>query len=311
VSTMRVGIVGLGVISRFYLAAVDATPSLRLAAVCDLRAAALDPHRRRAACYEDHRAMLRVEQLDALIVTVPNDVHARVCGDALEAGVAVCVEKPLATTLADGRALIETSRAVGVPLFTAFHRRYNAPVLELLRTAAGRPPIESLTVRYLERIEDHVGGDRWYLDPRRCGGGCVADNGPNAFDVAAMFLGDLNLLHCAIARDEQGIDRSASIALAGAGGARATVELDWSYDGECKDVELRFADGSSQRADMLAGYPGFKDSLWHEYAGILAEFSRTIRAPLRDGDGGLAALSLVDGVYRAERAATAAGGGAA
>lgn len=303
-SAIRVAVVGLGVISRFYLAAIEASAALRLAAVCDLREAALEPHRGRVACYDDHRAMLRDERLEAVVVTVPNDVHATVCRDALSAGVAVCVEKPLATTLADGEALVALSRARGVALFTAFHRRYNARVLEVIRTLADRSPIVGLTVRYLERIEDHVGADRWYLDPLRCGGGCVADNGPNAFDLAALLLGDvrLGLRDAVVERDAEGVDRRARIVLEDATGTPAEIELDWSFDGECKDVELRFADGSTARADMLAGFDGFKQSLWHEYAGILGAFSEAIGAPAPALDGGLAALALVDGVYVAERA---------
>ena len=99
------------------------------------------------------------------------------------AGVAVCVEKPLATRVEHGRAARRTGPDEAATLFTAFHRRYNSDVLRLLAQARRPRPRRSLTVRYLETIEEHAGGDRWYLDPDRCGGGCVADNGPNVFDL--------------------------------------------------------------------------------------------------------------------------------
>jgi len=298
-AALRVAVVGLGVISRFYLRAAEALDSFALAAICDVRPEALAPFRARVACYDDHRAMLAAAPLDAVIVTVPNDVHATVCRDALTAGVAVCVEKPLATTLADGRALNELASDRGVTLFTAFHRRYNTHVLDLLRALPDRPPVESVTVRYFERIEDHVGEDRWYLDPARCGGGCVADNGPNAFDLARLFAGELQVREAVVTRDCQRIDRRARIDLCSRAGVPARVELDWSFPGERKEVELRFAGGDVHVADMLAGYEGFKSSLWHEYAGILEDFSHAVCERRRDA-GGLAALALVDAVYRAE-----------
>ncbi|MGH3547476.1 MAG: Gfo/Idh/MocA family protein [Pseudonocardiaceae bacterium] len=216
--------------------------------------------------------MLRYADLDAVVVTVPNDAHVTVCSDALEAGLPVCVEKPLATRLTDGEALVECARTTGGQLFTAFHRRYNSAVLTLAQRLPPGTPIESLTVRYLERIEDHGGRDHWYLDPARCGGGCVADNGPNAYDLATLLLGDVQVTGTTIIRDVRGIDRQAQVLLRGASGVTARVELDWSYDGERKDVEVRLADGSTDSADLIRDYPDFKSSLWHEYVGVLRDF---------------------------------------
>lgn len=303
---LRIGVIGLGAVSRFYLAALDRIPSLRLAAVCDTDEVALRLFRDRVPCYRDHRELLRRGGLDAVVITVPNDAHATVGADALAAGLPVCLEKPLATQLADGDALVDCARTAGVVLFTAFHRRYNWSVQTLARRLRRRPPVEALTVRYLERIEEHVGRDRWYLDPARCGGGCIADNGPNAYDLVRFLLGELAVTAADITRDAQGIDRQAKVMLRAVSGATARVELDWSYPGERKDMEIILTDGSTHRADMLRDYPGFnvspgfKDSLWHEYLGILRDFERALVPGEHRVDGGLAALALVEDTYRKE-----------
>ncbi len=294
----NVGIVGLGVIGTYYRAAVSSHPGLRLAAVCDLRPELLgevsgnEPGR-----YTDHRRMLAEADLDAVVVTVPNDRHHAVCRDAIAAGVAVCVEKPLATTMTDACDLDHRARAAGVPLFTAFHRRYNDNYRTLLSTVASPPT--HVVVRYLERIEDHVGVDAWYLEPDRCGGGCVADNGPNAFDLVRGLLGDVSVTDVTVTR-VAGTDRQAVVDLRATGGATARVELDWSYQGEVKDVRAELADGTVRHADLLAGYPGFKQSLWHEYRGVVTEFAELLRTGAGADDGGLAALALVESCYRME-----------
>ena len=292
---IRIGVVGLGVIGRFYLAAIAGRPDLRLAAVCDLRADLLGDVD--VARYTDHRAMFAGTGLDAVVVTVPNDAHHRVCRDALAAGLAVCVEKPLATTLSDACDLDRRARAAGRPLFTAFHRRCNDNLRALTSTLDG--PVRHVTVRYLERIEDHVGVDAWYLDPDRCGGGCVADNGPNAFDIVRGLLGDVTVTDVTIHRDA-GVDRRAEIALRSATGATATVELDWSYPGEVKDVRVELACGTVRHADLLAGHEGFKQSLWHEYRGVVTEFAELVRSGAAASGAGLAALALVAACYRKE-----------
>lgn len=315
---LRLAVVGLGVISRFYLDAIAASPHTELAAVCDRDPAALAPWQGRTPCHPDHRALLADAEalaLDGVVVTVPNDAHAPVCRDLLAAGLPVCVEKPLALTSADADELTALAAARRVPLFTAFHRRYNSHVrLLAARLRRNLSGARQVTVRYFERIEDHVGQDRWYLDPARCGGGCVADNGPNAVDLVRLLLGEVELTAAEIARDDAGVDRSAVLSLRSTDGVPATVELDWSYgDGECKDVRVELADGGELYADMLTGFTGFKESLAHEYAAIVADFAALLAGPgptaeaaRAAGAGGPAALALVEAAYRSA-AAPAAG----
>ncbi|MBB6420841.1 Gfo/Idh/MocA family protein [Streptomyces sp. AK010] len=300
---LRLGVVGLGAISPYYLAAAERLPEWRLTAVCDARAEALEQFPGPAARFSDHRTLLYRARPDALVVAVPNDVHLPLCRDALAAGVPVCVEKPLALTAAEGSLLVDLARRSEVPLMTAFHRRYNDAVRALACRTTGRE-IRSVRVRYLERIEEHLGGEDWYLDPARCGGGCVADNGPNALDLVRLLLGELTVTGCDIRRDGSGIDRQAVIRLRGRTGTTASVELDWSYPGELKDIEVEMADGEVLHADMLAGHTGFKASLWHEYEAILTEFASLVRLGVPAGPGahsGLASLELVEAAYRCAR----------
>ncbi|NLU68135.1 Gfo/Idh/MocA family oxidoreductase [Streptomyces sp. HNM0574] len=300
--TARLAVIGLGAISGYYLAAAERSPHWELAAVCDARESRLAPHRGRVPCWTDAETMLREAEPDGVVVAVPNDAHRQVCASVLAAGVPVCVEKPLALTPEEGKELVAEAERHGVALFTAFHRRYNEAVLALRRSLDGGPPVRSLRVRYLERIEEHLGGETWYLDPGRCGGGCVADNGPNAFDLVRLFAGDVEVTGAEVRRDADGTDRQARIGLRAADGVRATVELDWSHPGETKDVEVELADGRLLSADMLAGHHGFKSSLWHEYEGILADFATACAAPLpgHRAHGGLDCLELVAAAYARE-----------
>jgi predicted dehydrogenase len=297
---LRLGVIGLGAISPYYLAAAKGSPHWELVAVCDTRPPSPGRAANGAPYYRAHHDLLRDARPDAVVVAVPNHAHLQVCRDALNAGVPVCVEKPLALTAAEGRTLVDLAAAREVPLMTAFHRRYNSAVRTLVSRTRDRR-IRSVRMRYLERIEEHLGGEDWYLDPVRCGGGCLADNGPNAFDVVRQLLpgSHLTAIAAEIHRDSSGTDRQAVIDLR-AGAVPARVELDWSYAGERKDVEVVLADGQTLHADMLAGHPGFKDSLWHEYAALLTEFATLVEgreAVAPGAHGGLPALELVEAAY--------------
>ncbi|MFF9127649.1 Gfo/Idh/MocA family protein [Streptomyces sp. NPDC014889] len=301
----RIGIVGLGAISRFYLAAIERSPAWRLTAVCDISAGRLLPHRDQRPVHTGHRAMLARTELDAVVVTSPNDTHAAIAADALAAGVAVCVEKPLATRPEDAEALVAAAVERDVCLFTAFHRRHNREIAALRRTLESSAAPAGMTIRYLERIEDHIGQDAWYLDPQRCGGGCVADNGPNAYDLARLLAGEVGVEHAEVGRDAHGVDRRATVRLRSRSGVPVDVELDWSYPGEVKDVTVRLTDGSVHTADMLRGFAEFKGSLWHEYVGVLDAFERAIHAGADHGGDGLAALALTEHTYRLTRSPAA------
>ncbi len=82
----RVGIVGLGTIAAYYLDALERVPGWELAAVCDPRPDALRPYGNRVAAFRDHRDMLAESSLDSVVVAAPNDAHAPICRDALDAG---------------------------------------------------------------------------------------------------------------------------------------------------------------------------------------------------------------------------------
>ncbi|WP_399096011.1 Gfo/Idh/MocA family protein [Streptomyces sp. BBFR2] len=297
---LRIGIIGLGVISRFYLAALERSPEADLVAVCDPDTSThrdLPPH---VARYTGHRELLATAEVDAVIVNVPNDLHFPVCRDALAAGRSVCVEKPLANSAEDARRLVTLAGETGAVLFTSFHRRYNTEVLALRDRLPRDVPVTALTVRYEELIEEHAGRDRWYLDPARCGGGCLADNGPNALDVARLLLGEVHVTGAELHLDAHGVDRSARLVLATPAGAAVRIVLDWSYPGERKTVEVRLADGRTDHADMLAGHTAFKGSLWHEYEGVLREFTRSVRAGVTGGPtapDGLVTAELVADAY--------------
>ncbi|MBA9085520.1 putative dehydrogenase [Fontibacillus solani] len=276
---IRVGIIGMGVISRFYVEAlINKLKSPVLSAVCDLN---VDRMKRFAdmeiPCYVDYKELLLREDIDAVVINVPNDKHFEICRTALLAGKHVCCEKPMTLTLDEAEELVRVSRETGFTMFTAFHRRYNVHFVKALEKLSSVDEIAAVHLHYLEKIEEHAGEDRWYLQPERCGGGCIADNGPNAFDTLAFFLGHMTVQNVDIKRNEHGVDIEAHIELVTDSNIEVHVHLDWDYpNGEKKDVRILLKDGREIYADMLAGFNEFKSSLYHEYEEILLDFKSKI-----------------------------------
>ncbi|EHN73183.1 hypothetical protein SMCF_7389 [Streptomyces coelicoflavus ZG0656] len=272
---MKMGIVGLGAMAREFIAAIEQNPGAVLAAVCDKDPAKLEEFATDGVSrHTTHESLIASGDCEAVIVALPNNVHAPVVADLLNGGLHVCCEKPLTLETVDAERLVRTAADNGVLLRTAFHRRFNRNLLGLCdEIAAAGSPVRSVKVRYHEDIHEHTGGEAWYLDREKCGGGCLVDNGPNALDMARTVVGELSLRDVTLGDVRKGMEYYAVLELDGPSGERVDVELDWAYPaGEAKDITVALADGRTLSADMLSGYPSFKSSLGHEYAGILEDF---------------------------------------
>lgn len=300
---ISIGIIGMGVISKFYVSALENKQNdMVLSAVCDLNVERMQPFiDTEISCTTDYKEMLAREDIDAVIINVPNDMHFQICRDALLSGKHVCCEKPMTLTLAEAEELVAISQRTGLTMFTAFHRSYNVHFIKALQEFNSVDEIDSVSASYLEKIEDHAGNDKWYLQPDRCGGGCVADNGPNVFDTLAYFLGHMTVRTAEITRDKHNVDLNAHICLVTETGIPVQVHLDWAYQyGEKKDIRIVLKNGQEIYVDMLKGFTEFKSSLYHEYEAILLDFNRKIQIGNCHGEDGLDAVRLVNETYGAE-----------
>ena len=135
---LRVGLAGIGSMGRNHLRVISARTDARLVAIADpvaeaLAAAAAGTG---AQTFEDPLAMVAEADLDALVVASPTTTHVALALAAIERGIAVLVEKPLAATVQEGRDILEAARAAGVPVQVGHVERFNPAVLELGRLLA-------------------------------------------------------------------------------------------------------------------------------------------------------------------------------
>jgi predicted dehydrogenase len=294
---VRIGVIGVGGVSRFYLEAIRASADFSLAAVCDIDPRRLEPFERsgEARAYTDAAELYADESVEAVVLDTPVGTHVPLARGALEAGKHVCCEKPLALTRRDAEALLDTAADAERLLFTAFHRRYNRnlPAPESLQ---GRR-LARVEARYYEQIEEHSDDAGWYTSSAAEGGGCIVDNGPNAVDSVRHLFGDMSVDEVEVARSPQGVDLQATVTGTVRGGAEAVIRLDWAFEGECKDLRAEWDDGSETYVDFLAGFGEFKSSLAHEYEALLDDFAGRIRTD-RGDDAGLAASAWLEDVLQ-------------
>lgn len=132
---MRVGVIGLGSIGRHHARVWAEIDDVDLVAVADRDDDRLSTVSRRYKIrgYPDHQSLLEEEQLDLVSVAVPTGMHSEVATRALELGLHVLVEKPIAATVEEAVALRMLAERRGRVLAVGHIERFNPAVVELRR----------------------------------------------------------------------------------------------------------------------------------------------------------------------------------
>ncbi|WP_441246862.1 Gfo/Idh/MocA family protein [Kitasatospora sp. McL0602] len=310
----------------------QASPEFRLRWVCDLdraRAERVLGGYSTVTATDDYAAVLADPEVAAVAVATPAGTHLAVAMAALEAGKHVLVEKPLAATGAEGRALVEEAERRGLVLMCD-HTYCYTPAVSRIR----------------ELVRSGEIGDIQYVDSVRINLGLVQKDVDVLWDLAPH---DLSILDFVLPEDDRpvavaaqgadpiGVGRScvAYLTLQLASGAIAHVHVNWLSPTKVRTtmvggskrtviwddlnpqqrlalfdrgVDLARPDelDPGERRELLVSYRsgemvapalGEKEAL----RGVVEEFAASIheqRAPLTDGRAGLRVLEILEAATR-------------
>ena len=135
--TVRIGVVGAGgVMQRVHLPSLRQLGGVEVVALAELN---LELGRRVAAAfgiprvYSSSEELVAQETLDGVVVVTNKRWHASACLPALERGLPVFTEKPLAASLEEGRRMVETAARTGARLMVGYMKRYDPAYREAAR----------------------------------------------------------------------------------------------------------------------------------------------------------------------------------
>ena len=185
-----VGLIGFGLAGRaFHAQVIRATPGLRLAAI-------MQRHGNEAAeKYPDVRVVRSVEELLTIrdirlvIIATPNETHAPIARQCLEAGRDVVVDKPFATTLKEAAGLVELARKCERLITVYQNRRYDGDFQAI------REIVSDGSLGRIVRFETNYDRFRPDLKPGAWrervgpGSGILFDLGPHLIDHALVLFG--------------------------------------------------------------------------------------------------------------------------
>ena len=126
---LKCGVVGGGILGKVHLKACTQFPYAQPVAICDING----ERAKEAAeefdveAYTDYEDMIDKADLDVIHIATPDFAHRDPVIKSLQSGKHVLVEKPMATTMDDARAIAEAAKAADGKLMVNFSNRWNVP----------------------------------------------------------------------------------------------------------------------------------------------------------------------------------------
>ena len=187
-SPVEVGIVGLGGIAHHHAEQL-ADHSAELVGGVDIDETARREFREEwtVPTHDDLDAI--IDEIDALLVTTPNQYHEQYATAALAAGLDVLVEKPLAHSLESAERIADAAANAAGFCMVGFNYRFAAPVdvLTAYRDDGRFGELTHVEANYVRR-RGIPGRGSWFTDRETAGGGALIDIGVHAVDLALCVL---------------------------------------------------------------------------------------------------------------------------
>jgi len=330
---IKLAIIGTGGIGKTHAQAIQQLDTCELVALVNHRAESMQAFgdefgvTRQYMTIED---LLNDGQIDGVIICTPNFLHAQQTITALNTGVHVLVEKPMAMSATEAETILSASKNSDAVLQVAHCWRFDEEVNYM------RDQITSGVIGDIIRTKGystHVnwGPSGWFTKKELAGGGALADMGIHAIDIVRFMLGDPTpkSVHANIGTHygDYDVDDTGTITVTWTNGIHSTIEFGWwqpHSDGIAGSTQFYGKQGfaqlfptqintldekSHQLNPIETGYPAIRNP--HVplsiYVNQIAHFVDCIqhdKTPIANGQVGYVNMQIVSAAY--ESSATGA-----
>lgn len=234
---IRVGVLGLGKMGKLHFMNALHVKDVRVVAAADKSRKNLKIAKTyRVDAYDDYRKLIDSENLDAVIISLPNFLKEESVAYASEKNLDIFIDKPLARNLTEARNIVQRVRAKGVRLMVGVNYRYIDSV-QKLKGMLDEGRIGDIVIATSELIMDGPFSHplvpkpvpEWWFDRDRSGGGALLDLGYHLIDIFQWMFGDLDTLYSTLQyRFNLSLEDSATVILRSRrSSTRVVINLGW------------------------------------------------------------------------------------
>ncbi|MBX7245520.1 MAG: Gfo/Idh/MocA family oxidoreductase [Candidatus Sumerlaeaceae bacterium] len=190
--TLKIGIIGCGGIAATHMKGYAAAKGIEVVACADIsleRAKAFATKFDIPRAYDDYKKLLEAEKLNAVSVCTPNYAHSEPTMLALDAGLAVLCEKPMAMNAAEASEMVDKVRAKKGLLTIGHHFRFQ-PYVKFARQAIERGDLGQIYFgrSHALRRRGIPGWGQFHIK-EKSGGGPLVDIGVHTLDLIVWLMG--------------------------------------------------------------------------------------------------------------------------
>lgn len=189
---LKVAMIGAGNIACSHLTRYANNPNAEVIAICDIDEAKLNRTADKfniPARYSSVEAMLAAEKPDAADVCVWNCAHAKCTIAALNAGLDVMCEKPMAMTVEEAQAMKDAADRSGKLLMLGFVTRFSNEA-RIAKDFIDNGHLGDIYYSKATYVRRHGNPGGWFSDKARSGGGPIIDIGVHPLDLTRYLMGN-------------------------------------------------------------------------------------------------------------------------
>lgn len=235
---VRLGVVGLGMIGKVHAETAARLGECQLVAVSDVnRSTEAIARTLGATYYTDYQKMIEEEDLEGVVLAVPNNLHASVGTVCAQERLHILLEKPIASTLSEADRLIESAKQNNVQLLIGHHRRFNAALNTVRGMIQGQQigKLVGVAIVWSMFKPDEYFDVSWR---KTQGGGPILINLIHEIDNLRYLCGKICRIHAEASNSARGFDveDSLSVSVKLESGALASIFMSdtapslWAYE---------------------------------------------------------------------------------
>jgi len=187
-----IALIGSGYIAHYHARGLRELPGIKLRALCSLDGGAAEDFAKQYGIEEVTDridGLLERKDIQAVIISTPNQFHAPYAIEFMKNGKDVFVEKPMAVSAQQGAEMIECSRLTGRILMVGHMWRFDTEV-NYIRELVQSGKLGEIFKTKGHGVHVNWGPGGWFVDKALAGGGSLVDMGVHAIDTVRYLLGD-------------------------------------------------------------------------------------------------------------------------